>query len=118
MAPSYAGTLKLKWEDLEPKFKPLRDPLAKLKIELRYGLHTIIWVRTLSKKQRNNLANLPILKEARQYEKDFQNAKLDVNKIIAAYVKRRKELQRRQNITVSSLNNKKVQLGGYLLVVQ
>lgn len=116
--PVAADVQKIKWDDLTPKFKPLKDPLAKLDPQLRYGLQTIAWVRSLTDEQRKSPTYKAMIKDAKLFEEDFKKAKIDVDKLILSYAKRQMEMLKRERKTVAKLDNKRVQLAGYLLPLE
>lgn len=116
--PGAAEVQKITWKDLTPTFKPLKDPLAKLDPTLRYGLQTVVWVRSLTAEQKKAAEYQSIIKDAKRYEVGFKKAKIDVDKLIVSYAKQQMELLKRQSKTVTKLDKKRVQLAGYLLPLE
>lgn len=103
------------WEDLAPEYKPLKDPLAKLPVDVRYSIQTIAWVRGLDEKQRKLPSNASLLKDAAQQEADLRKKNIDVDRLIIAYAKQQLELLRRESTVVPALNGKRIRMAGYLL---
>ncbi|MEM8548676.1 MAG: hypothetical protein AAGF46_11010, partial [Pseudomonadota bacterium] len=71
-----AQPVKLGWSDLIPELPPLVDPLDKLTFEQRFELESVLWVRQLSEKEKEERAD--IVAEANGYEKALKAAGVSI----------------------------------------
>ncbi|MEL6297793.1 MAG: DUF3299 domain-containing protein [Pseudomonadota bacterium] len=106
----------IKWRDLVPKLPPLVDPLANVGPEQRIELESVLWVRQLTKEERETYPEA--VEEAEKYEREFLAKGFSVDKLIKDYAAWSAEQTRRQSKVRGDLDDKIVRLDGYLLPIE
>ncbi|MGI9409942.1 MAG: DUF3299 domain-containing protein [Hyphomicrobiaceae bacterium] len=109
---------QIEWQSLLPKLQPLKDPLANLTQEQRFDIETIQWARGLTKKQKLLVENQQGVEDAKKFEREFLQAGLDVEKLLARYRSWMAEVAKRQKLINTDLNGESVRMAGYLLPLE
>ena len=106
----------IEWNDLVPKLPPLVDPLEQIGAEQRIELETILWVRQLTKDEREQRPE--VVAEANQYEEAFAKRGLSIDQLIRDYAVWSQEITRRHGLMNDGLAGKHVSIRGYLLPLE
>ncbi len=106
---------KIDWKALIPKSAPLKDPLSVLTQDQRFDLETIAWVRSLSPAERKLPINSQGVTDAEKFERRFNVAGIDIDKLLADYAKWQAKVDARKKLVVNELDGKLVKIAGYLL---
>ena len=121
LVPGYAGAAQVKeinWKELIPKTAALKDPLSGLTQDQRFDLETIAWVRTLGEEERKLAVNRQGVEDARKFERKFEKAGIDVEKLLQDYASWQAKVEERQKLVVNALDGQRVKLAGYLLPLE
>ncbi|MGI9477018.1 MAG: DUF3299 domain-containing protein [Hyphomicrobiaceae bacterium] len=108
----------IKWTNLLPQAKALKDPFGALTDDQRFDIETIMWARSLSDEERALDHNRQPLEDAAKYERAFVKAGLDVGKLMQAQKVYEAEIARRQKLVNTTLNGADVKIAGYLLPLE
>jgi len=108
----------INWKTLRPQLSPLKDPLGALTQDQRFDIQTIAWARTLSEDQKRVDYNIQAVEDAERYEREFEAAGLNVDKLLRSYAEWEAERQRRNGLINDQLDNKQVRMAGYLLPLE
>ena len=108
----------IKWTNLLPQAKALKDPFSALTDDQRFDIETIMWARSLSDEERALDHNRQPLEDAAKYERAFVKAGLDVDKLMQAQRVYEAEVARRQKLVNTALNGTDVKIAGYLLPLE
>lgn len=109
---------KIEWKNLLPQQAPLNDPLKGLTQDQRFDIETISWARKLSAEERKLVQNKQGVEDAKKYEREFKKAGIDVDVLLKKYDTWQTNVEKRQKLVNSSLNEKTVQIAGYLLPLE
>lgn len=109
---------KIEWKNLLPQQAPLNDPLKGLTQDQRFDIETISWARKLSAQERKLVQNKQGVEDAKKYEREFKKAGIDVDVLLKKYDTWQTNVEKRQKLVNSSLNEKTVQIAGYLLPLE
>jgi len=112
------ATKRIKWNHLLPKLPPLDNPLSRLTEDQRFDIETIRWARGLTAKERRLEENQIGLRDVKTYERQFQKAGLDVDKLLSKYQSWKNTIAKRNKIVNPDLNGQRIALAGFLLPLE
>lgn len=116
--------VKLSWENLVPKAKPIKNPLLSLTNDQAIELNAITYWRSIRAETTDEIDELDkdiiafrkeIKMEAAQSRKKLITEGVDVDGVLDRFGKWQDELDRRSKLTVKNLDGKQISLAGYLL---
>lgn len=106
---------QIEWETLQPKLAPIESPITRLTPDQRIDLETVFWVHEMSEEEKLKDTNEQAVELARDYEKNLQNAGLDVERLVREFRIWRKARADRRKVVNQSLNDQDIRMAGYLL---
>ena len=117
--PSLAQSAQnVQWKNLLPQLPPLEDPLSNLTQDQRFDIETIAWAREMSDEERQLPQNKQGVEDAAKYERQFEQAGIDVNVLLKKYRTWLLAVNKRQKQVNTSLDGKTVRIAGYLLPLE
>lgn len=109
---------EIEWKHLLPDLPPIKNPLARLTVEQRFDIETILWSRTLTEQEKRLEENQQGLKDVVIFERQFAAAGLSVERLLAGYQRWIAAAKKRNNIVNRGLAGKQIRLAGYLLPLE
>ena len=108
---------KINWDDLVPKFPPLKHPFHQLTMQQLLDLEFLVSAR--EKKQREKFSDVhAIFEKATEVRHNLARQGLDVAGLIAAYDRREQEIAKRSQMANIKIDGQFVRIPGYALPLE